>query len=220
MVKQIIFDADGVLLLSTESGINCLIKAISISGLSTPSFNDIKKIWGQRLEAELIPNLAKTFNWPKGGAENVIDLFLDLSNDLIYPEQPDLIPALEFLAKRYKLGIASNRDIKSLSFRLEQQGINKKLFSHIQTADNGISKPNPKFFQPFWNGPGFSPEHTLYIGDNVLQDLGVALAHEPPLSFAAIASDSDSVNQFISAGLSVERIFKRVAHIPGMIDCL
>lgn len=220
MVKQIIFDADGVLLLSTEAGINCLIRAINLLDLPSPSFEEVKKIWGKRLEAELIPSLAESLSWPKGSVQSLKNLFLDLSNEIVYPNQPDLVPALEFLASRYKLGIASNRDAKSLFWRLSQQLIDIKLFSHIETADSGISKPDPRFFKPFWNGPGFQPESTLYVGDSVSHDLGAALAHKPPLSFVAIASDKKSFNDFIEAGLSVSRIFKRVAHIPGMIDFL
>ncbi|MCF7860105.1 hypothetical protein K9M09_00590, partial [Patescibacteria group bacterium] len=86
--KNVIFDADGVLLVSTEAGINTLLKAISMCGLKGPSFDQLRLMWGHRLEAELMPLLSEKFSWPIGAQKQVIELFLDLSNDVVYPSQP------------------------------------------------------------------------------------------------------------------------------------
>ncbi|MDD3285100.1 MAG: HAD family hydrolase [Patescibacteria group bacterium] len=220
MVKNIIFDADGVLLLSTEVGINTLLEAIVSCGLKKPSYNEVRKIWGRRLEKELIPLIAKQCSWPDDNIKKVTDSFLSLSDFTVYPQQPRLVETLEFLAKRYQLGIASNRDAKSLGHRLHQQGINQSLFSHIQTADAGISKPDPKIFDKFWNGVGFDPNQTLYIGDSIEHDLAAARNHNPPLAFAAITSGLHSTGEFVRAGVKVTHIFKSVIELPDMLHIL
>lgn len=213
-MKNVIFDADGVLLLSTKVGINTLLKAITTCGLNAPSFEDVRKIWGHRLESELIPLIAKQCSWPDGNVKKVAETFLSLSDSTVYPRQAKLVETLEFLSDRYRLGIASNRDSYSLSWRLRQHGIDEKLFHHIQTADEGISKPDPRIFEKFWNGGGFDPLQTLYIGDSIAHDLEAARRHNPPLKFLAITSGLHSMGEFVRAGVKVTHIFKSVVEIP------
>lgn len=214
MKKNLIFDADGVLLLSTKVGINTLLKAITTCGLNAPSFEDVRRIWGRRLESELIPLISQQCSWPEGNVKKVAETFLSLADSTVYPQQAKLVETLEFLSGRYRLGIASNRDSHSLSWRLRQHGIDEKLFHHIQTADSGVSKPDPRIFEKFWNGVGFNPLETLYIGDSIEHDLEAARRHDPPLSFVAITSGLHSMGEFIRAGVKVTHIFKSVIELP------
>ncbi|MDD2680943.1 MAG: HAD family hydrolase [Patescibacteria group bacterium] len=216
--KNVIFDVDGVLLWSTMVGINTLIKAISMCGLRQPSFDELRLMWGYRLEAELIPLLAKKLNWPDGSNQKVINLFLDLSYDVTYDHQPGLIKSLESLVERgYQLGIVTNRDAEGLIWRLEQQGISMDLFRHIQTPDKGFSKPDPRAFHYFWQNLNFKPDETLYVGDSIAHDLEVARRHDPTLSFAGITSGLHTYSEFVQAGVSKACIFKNVLGLTAIL---
>ncbi len=207
-MKDIIFDADGVILLSTEIGINSLIEAAKICRLRVPSIKQVKVLWGHHLESEMIPALKKELDWPENSEPLILNAFHDISLKCKYPEQKTLADKLLAMSKRCKLGIASNRDIQSLVFRLEEQGIDPALFSHIQTADAGVSKPDPRVFSSFWNGAGFRPNRTVFIGDSITYDLAAAKAHQPELAFAAITSGMHSFGEFMRAGVKCQNIFK------------
>ncbi|MBN2884880.1 HAD-IA family hydrolase [Patescibacteria group bacterium] len=218
MVQNVIFDADGVLLLSIKVGINTMLEAIKICDLNSPTYNEVLQVWGGNLESELLPLLASRYNWPAGSVQKVVNLFLALSESTVYPQQPKLLKTLEYLSRRYNLGIASNRDAHSLDWRLRQHGIKKSLFKHIQTSDDGINKPDPRVFDKFWNGHvGFNPRQTLYVGDSIKHDLVVARMHNPPLAFIAITSGLHSTGEFVRAGVKVTHIFKSVIELPDMM---
>lgn len=207
-MRDIILDADGVIILSTEVGINSLITAVKKNNLLAPSLRQVRAHWGRHLERDLIPSLAKELSWSNNEAQSILDAFHDISLKLKYPKQKNLSAQLKALSIRCRLGIASNRDLDSLIFRLEEQGLDPSIFTHIQTADNDVSKPDPKFFNSFWNGAGFKAERTVFIGDSIIYDLGAAKAHEPELRFAAITSGMHSFAEFLRAGVSCPYIFK------------
>jgi len=219
--KNVIFDVDGVLLWSVEIGINTLIKAISICELKEPSFNDLRLMWGFRLKEELIPILSAKLDWPIGSEERVANLFLDLSNDITYPRQPGLIKSLESLVKHgYQLGVATNRDMKSLVWRFEQQGIKAGFFRHIQTPDGGFGKPDPRVFHHFWYSLGFNPQETLYVGDSIAHDLLASLKNDPPLAFVGITSGLHTRDEFIQAGVPKTHIFNNMMELSAMLPSL
>lgn len=207
-MKDVIFDADGVILLSTEIGINSLIKAAIICNLRAPSVRQVKALWGHHLESKMIPALKRDLDWPDNAESKILNAFYDISLKCKFPVQENLAAQLLTMSKRCKLGIASNRDLISLIFRLEEQGIDPGLFSHIQTADSGVCKPDPRVFDSFWNGAGFKPERTVFIGDSIAYDLAVAKAHQPELKFAAITSGMHTFGEFIKAGMKCQNIFK------------
>lgn len=207
-MRDIILDVDGVLILSTKIGINSLITAIQSCNLNMPSVNQIKCLWGHHLETELLPALAKELKWPKNSELNVLESFYEVTLKIKYPKQENLSSQLRAISKRCKLGIATNRDLDSLIFRLEQHEIDPGIFSHIQTAGSSISKPDPRFFDSFWNGAGFKPERVVFIGDSITYDLGVAKAHQPELRFAAITSGMHSFGEFLKAGVKCQYIFQ------------
>lgn len=61
-MKDLIFDADGVLLMSTNIGIFSLIQATIKAGVDPPDFNEVKNLWGHGLESSLVPILAESLN--------------------------------------------------------------------------------------------------------------------------------------------------------------
>jgi len=220
-IINVIFDADGVLLVSTEAGINTLLKAISICELKGPNFDQLRLIWGCRLETELIPLLSKKYSWPIGSEKQVIDLFLDLSNDVNYPSQPKLAKLLESLVDNgYQLGVATNRDAKGLIWRFSQHGIKTNLFKHVQTPEGGFSKPDPRVFHHFWYALNFNPGETLYVGDSIAHDLEVTRRSSPLLSFAGITSGLHTREEFIGVGVPKTHIFDNVVNLITMLPSL
>jgi len=171
MKRDIIFDDDGVLFLSINSGINLFLKAIKKCNVLSPNFQTVKKLWGMNLEKSLIPILAESFFWNKDQEKQILQEFYEISNLITYPLQPGLSLALQNMSHERRLGILTNRDLNSLLFRLDEQKIKPEWFVHIHTADNGVSKPDPKVFHQFWNGAGFSPTNTIFIGDSIDHDL-------------------------------------------------
>lgn len=220
-IESIIFDADGVLLLSTEISMDVLIEVIKICELLTPTRALLRELWGKRLEEELLPAVAQKLEWPEGSIQLVRNLFIDTVNVIKYPSQPGLITMFDDLLKRRcRLGIVSNRDTKSLFWRLEQQGLDVGVFDYIQTATPELSKPNPEMFNHFWNGAEFKPETTLFVGDSINYDLKAAQLHSPPLRFAAIISGVNTRQEFLRAGVKLQHMFNKVTDISEMLHCM
>lgn len=221
MGNAIIFDADGILLLSTEPGIKGLQSAAVRCGLEKPSFQQIKNLWGQNL-VKIMDTLSSKMGWTKEQGDEVLHLFIKMSQtEIFYPEQPALVLMLSQLRKRgFRLGVVSNRDYESLAFRFEQHRIPFDFFEHVHTAVNGNpQKPDPAVFNRFTE-LGFNPRSTLVVGDSVNDDLAAALAHQPVFKFAGVISGVSSRLDFMRAGLPTSRIFKSVSEIPAALHYL
>lgn len=212
-MKNLIFDVDGVLLNSTQIGWESLIQAAEQSGAKVPTFKILKALWGRHFEKSLIPTLAEQLEWPLDKDAEVIERFYEISYTQKYPIQPGLANDLKRMAACCRLGIISNRDPDSLEHRLHEQGINLNIFAHIHTPEQGVQKPDPAVFSHFWNGAGFKPENTIFIGDSIEHDLAAANAHEPPIRFAAITSGLHSTGEFVRAGVKLSYIFKTVQDV-------
>lgn len=213
-MKDFIFDVDGVLLDSIDIGIHSLIEAAKRSRVKLPTVNMIKQLWGHGLETSLVPILADSLKWPLEKDQEVIQFFYEISHTQKYPIKKGLAETLEELSTtRCKLGIVSNRDMSSLEYRFREQNIDLSIFSHIHTPDKGARKPNPAVFNHFWNGAGFTPKNTVFIGDSIEHDLAVARAHQPQLCFVAITSGLHSISDFIKAGVKSRHIFSKVEDV-------
>ncbi len=213
MKKDYVFDADGVLLNSTKAGFEALIEAAKQLGLKAPTLAMIKALWGHEFENYLIPVLAEELDWPLNKDREVIELFYELSHAQKYPLQTGLAEELKKQASRCRLGIISNRDRASLERRFLEQEIDINIFAHVHTPEMGVRKPDPKVFDHFWNGAGFKPENTIFVGDSIEHDLLAARNHKPPICFAAITSGLHSMAEFVRAGVKCTHIFKRVEDV-------
>jgi HAD superfamily hydrolase (TIGR01549 family) len=209
-MKDLIFDVDGVLLISTNIGITSLIEAAKQAGVTPPTFNMVKDLWGHGLEISLVPILANSLDWPLNKDREVIERFYEISYAQKYPVQSGLVDDLKRMSRSRRLGIVTNRDIGSLRYRFEEQGIDLNIFTHIHTPESGVRKPNPKVFDHFWNGAGFKPENTIFVGDSIEHDLVAARTHSPQITFAAITSGLHGIGEFIRAGVKCTNIFANV----------
>lgn len=212
-MKDFIFDLDGPLLDSISVGINSLIKAAQVAGVKRPTFRMIQALWGHNFEHSLIPILAEELNWPLKKDREVIEHFYQISCAQKYPVQPGLSDDLKRLSTICKLGIATNRDRASLEYRLKEQGIDINIFTHIHTPELGVCKPDPAVFNYFWNGAGFKPENTIFIGDSIEHDLAAAKNHQPSIKFVAILSGLHSTAEFVRSGVKLSCIFKNVRDV-------
>ena len=212
-MKDLIFDFDGPLVDSIPVGINSLIKAAQVAGVKRPTFRMIQDLWGHNLEHSLVPILAEELNWPLKKDREVIEHFYQISCAQKYPIQLGLSDDLKRLSNICKLGIATNRDCASLEYRLKEQGIDINIFTHIHTPELGVGKPDPAVFNHFWNGAGFRPEKTIFIGDSIEHDLAAAKNHQPAIEFVAILSGLHSTAEFVRAGVKLPYIFKNVRDV-------
>ncbi|WP_315066853.1 HAD family hydrolase [uncultured Clostridium sp.] len=83
----------------------------------------------------------------------------------------DVIPCLNYLSRKYELGIISNGELKQQSLKLEKLRI-KQYFTDIITAGEvGVSKPNIELFNIVCNRVHKEPQECYYIGDDLQTDI-------------------------------------------------
>ena len=82
----------------------------------------------------------------------------------------DAMECLEILRQKYKIGVIANQSFGTAS-RLEQHGILKYVDLVVASAEEGVSKPNPKIFQIALERSGCKPENAVMIGDRIDNDI-------------------------------------------------
>ena len=85
---------------------------------------------------------------------------------------PGAEEALQSLAKKYKLYIASNGTKSVQQPRLESSGIEKYFEDIFISEDMGADKPSKIFFDRcFAKIPGFDPQKAMIVGDSLTSDI-------------------------------------------------
>ena len=80
---------------------------------------------------------------------------------------PDVRPALELLARSYRLGLLSNGNSYA-----EDLGIGDLVSFEVFSQDNhGIEKPDPRIFDIAVAASGFEPRQVLHVGDSIENDV-------------------------------------------------
>ena len=82
----------------------------------------------------------------------------------------DAIHCLQTLSKRYKIGIIANQSLGSKT-RLEQHNILQYIDLVITSAEEGVSKPDPRIFEIALERSGCLPKHAVMIGDRIDNDI-------------------------------------------------
>lgn len=84
----------------------------------------------------------------------------------------DMVMIFDLLKSRFKLGIVSNFDHPShLRRLLSERRIANFFESVIISGEIGIMKPNSKIFYKALNELNVSPDETIFIGDNIIDDI-------------------------------------------------
>jgi FMN phosphatase YigB (HAD superfamily) len=88
---------------------------------------------------------------------------------------PDVIPELEKLRHKYKIGLISNTDCFTMKPFFEAGY--KKHFDYIAFSyDAGMLKPDPDMFRLVLENLGVRPEDAVMVGDNLHDDVQAALS--------------------------------------------
>ncbi|HEY2802296.1 MAG TPA: HAD-IA family hydrolase, partial [Actinomycetota bacterium] len=83
---------------------------------------------------------------------------------------PDVKPALEELADRYRLGVLANQP-SSVRSALERDGIDRFFDVWGVSEDLGLSKPDPRLFEHALSAAGSEPGRTAMVGDRLDYDM-------------------------------------------------
>lgn len=216
-IKNVIFDVDGVLLISTEVGMAALTKAANHYRLPLPNFSFLKKNWGKNLETELLPICKRSLGWREGSVELVLKKFLEISEDTTYHLPEGLVPALEILSKDFTLGIATNRNLESMKKRFEQSGLDFSFFKYFNDIQkHKFTKPDPRIFNFLWEY-GCLPEETIFVGDTIAYDLAAARNNFPAIKFVGITSVLHDAEEFENAGVPRNMILDNPSKLPGLL---
>lgn len=85
---------------------------------------------------------------------------------------PGAREAVESLAKKYKLYLASNGTKKVQALRLESAAIGQFFQDIFISQDMGADKPAPAYFERcFARIPGFDPKKAMIVGDSLSSDI-------------------------------------------------
>ncbi|MCX6795701.1 MAG: HAD-IA family hydrolase [Candidatus Falkowbacteria bacterium] len=220
-IKFLIFDVDGVLIRSTEVGFDCMFETAKKLGLQMPNQDFLKKHWGKILETELFPACFEELGWDTSiGISLVIDTYLEIAAQKRYPPIAGLKESLKWLSDNYLLGIASNRDQRTMKIRLAEANIDEGLFS-LRRRPEGLvySKPDPRVFNCFWE-QGCVPENTLFVGDTIDYDWMAVKNHQPRFHFVGVTSILHSRTDFITAGVPESMVIDSPAELPDLLKLL
>lgn len=83
----------------------------------------------------------------------------------------DVVPALEALQGRYRLGVASNGN----SY-VERVSLGRFFSFRVFAHDHGVRKPEPAFYARVVEAAGCRPEEVLHVGDDPEGDVAAARA--------------------------------------------
>jgi HAD superfamily hydrolase (TIGR01549 family) len=83
---------------------------------------------------------------------------------------PDVLPCLEALDGRYRLGVIANQP-SSVRGAMEREGLTGFFEVWGVSDDLGLQKPDPKLFEHVLSTAGVPPAHTVMLGDRLDYDV-------------------------------------------------
>ena len=100
----------------------------------------------------------------KRNANQAFDIFFEARNKVIFFS--GAIAMLEALQDKYIIYALTNGNAD-----IEKTGLKKYMQGAISTADVSASKPNPKMFEKVSQITEVSPQNSVHIGDNLVDDI-------------------------------------------------
>ncbi len=168
MLELIIFDYDGVLINSTQTGFYRFQRVARSLGLKAPTFAQLRENWGDHFETEYAPELAKKLNWPASGLELFIQKINALAPD--FKAYEGMSEMLKKLAKKFQLAIISNRNRESMLRNAKRLNLDLSLFSLILAREDCLFlKPEPRVFDQVFGEVGVGPDNAIFVGAAFIQ---------------------------------------------------
>lgn len=213
--RAVIFDLDGTLIDSYAEALRRTEKIALMLGLPFDQriLAKIRSLWGRPA-----PEMIKAC-WPDADGE----VFLQAWKNLDCIRRYKLIPKTrqilrELQQRKIVMGVLTQRGLISTTAQLEMNRI-KKFFTFVKTTDgSGFSKPHPKSIEPCFEELArlrIKPRQTLFVGDSVRNDWGLAQA--VGIDFVGVATGGNTREDFIRAGLAKDRILASVADLPKLL---
>ena len=94
----------------------------------------------------------------------------DKSAAMFCRQEPFAEDILQYLGKKYTLGLLTNGLSKTQSIKLDGVGLRKYFAEVMISQDTGLEKPDPAIFGLFCGRLGVSPENAVYVGDQYKND--------------------------------------------------
>ncbi len=225
-IKMVIFDLDGTLLNSTKEGMQNHQKLARELGIKIPTLELLKQDWGNSW-LKLVDFLAQKCNWPEREKNAFIERYSQLSkSEMRYNFFPDAKKVLlELVEKGIKIVILSSRvreskKVFSILNYLDFAGIDKKIFSFIQGAEDcKFLKPDHRVFSlivEYAKEFSIFQDEMLYVGDTVKYDL--VSADKFPIDFIGMVSGASEEKDFLQAGLPRLKIVKSLTEAKEIIE--
>jgi len=174
--KLAVFDVDGTLIDSRSSIFRAAVEAANEIGVSPPVYDDVRAIVGLSL-FEALARMRPDLDQATIGAytEAYKNAFVRFHADpdffdALYPGAADLLAELK--AEGWTLGMATGQSRRGVDRNLDLHGWHG-LFDCTFCADDGPSKPHPHMLNRNMQATGFTPEHTVMIGDSA-HDIAMA----------------------------------------------
>ncbi len=162
-IKWIFFDVGSTLADESEAYLHRIRDAIAGTNIAYQEF------WDRMIEFYR--------NNQKGDLETLRHYGLEVpkwhkEDEKLYPDAEE---CLKRLKPRYKIGVIANQSLGTKD-RLEAFGILKYIDLVIASAEEGVSKPNPRIFEIALERAGCRPENAVMAGDRLDNDITPANA--------------------------------------------
>ncbi len=221
MIKQIIFDFDGVLYPSTEENMQRILSNISLAVNKTkkiPSQDLLNEVWGLKLEAIAV-KLAMKLNWTEKEQINFLKIHRKDASALPVNKKAQalILETLLYLKKQGKeLFIITNRSSSSLIKVAKEINLDLSLFELIIGPDSlknphtglFICKPNPLVVDHILKlKKSYKLKEFVFVGDSIRNDF--ELAKRTGLNFIALPSALHSYEEWEQVFISNYYSFNR-----------
>jgi len=218
--KVFIFDWDGTLLNSTESGYRKMEKTIKTLGLNPLPRTFLKKHWGMKAD-KLSDLILNTLGSTTVSHNDFWETYHLIEEE--YPSINDTYKALISLKDcGNTIGLITSRTNESWLKCCAILDFDISCFDFIQTACHFYHhKPSGRVFEPLFNwvkNLDYTPVNIVYFGDTIAYDLKATRDLNPPLDFVAVASGVNSKTEFLEAGVDNSRIINSYNELPSYLN--
>lgn len=223
MIKLIIFDFDGVVIIGSNEGyITCYHKALEAVGVILDHDEERRRIlarWGKGYKQQLAFLLEER---PQLLEKAIAAYEYLYHNTTTFEAKIQLVPGaeetLERLSRSYTLAIASGMMRKSMEQLLKKFSL-KEYFTHVFTIDDVTDlthmKPSPYMVQEIMKLTNNTPEEALCIGDAV-GDMVMAKA----AGVTPVAVLTGHLTREEAEKLGVKHIIADITKLEGIITKL